>query len=276
VDYEVSNPRGEAVIVRSPMLERVMGLTTIEWTGRTCNCVKGCDPVSRACLNCCAARQAARGMHESHRGLTRLKGGRPVYNGAVRFYPDELEAIYRVQNPAKFFLCLMGDVYHDEITVPQNGLMHNAFVDNPRHTGQFLTKRPHNALARAKHLPWPDNLWLGATVESEKEAFRMKDVVKTPAKIKFISIEPMMSRMGKVLKTMRGVQWVILGGESGPKAEPTPPEWFYEAIDVLLAHPEKPAIFFKQWGAWGEDGIRRSTAQNGNQILGMQWLEFPV
>ncbi len=141
----------------------------------------------------------------------------------------------------------------------------------PQHKYQILTKREKILQIYCSQHTIPDNVWLGVSVESAKTKNRIDYLREIPAKIRFLSVEPLISDVGKL--DLRGIHWVIVGGESGPKARPMQPEW---AINVQRQCIQQGvAFFFKQWGAWGEDGIKRTKKANGRIFLGQEWNEEP-
>jgi protein gp37 len=141
----------------------------------------------------------------------------------------------------------------------------------PQHKYQILTKRETILETYCNLRKMPDNVWLGVSVESAKTKHRIDVLRKISANIRFLSIEPLIADVGKI--DLSGIHWVIVGGESGPKARPMRPEW---ALNVQSQCDQKgTAFFFKQWGTWGEDGVRRSKKANGRVLLGREWNEEP-
>ena len=143
---------------------------------------------------------------------------------------------------------------------------------SPQHIYQVLTKRPENAFSYFSRFYAPDNLWLGVSVEDKKHGLPRIDILReTNVKHRFLSIEPLLEDLGEL--DLFGIDWVIVGGESGANARPMNPEWARSIRDQCLA--QKVPFLFKQWGAWGADGIKRSKSANGRLLDGRMWDEYP-
>ncbi|VAX15948.1 Bacteriophage protein gp37, partial [hydrothermal vent metagenome] len=146
-------------------------------------------------------------------------------------------------------------------------------TNTPQHIYQILTKREDRMLKYLSQRSIPENIWLGVTVEDRKSGLpRIEKLRNLKATIKFLSMEPLLENLGNV--NLSGIDWVIVGGESGPKARPMKPEW---AINIKHECKEQNiAFFFKQWGTWGDDGVRRNKKSNGRLLLGKEWSEYPT
>lgn len=231
--------------------------SSIEWTGSTWNPVTGCTKASPGCLNCYAERMARR-----------LKAmGQPNYRDGfkVSMHPLMLELPLRWKKPQMVFVNSMSDLFHHD--VPEGFILDVFEVMNraPWHTFQVLTKRAERLAQLADKLPWAGNIWMGVSVESEQYKHRIDWLQGTGARIKFISFEPLIRGVGTV--DLTGIDWVIVGGESGPGARPLAPEWVLEVRDQCLSR--KVPFFFKQWG-----GFNKKKA--GRLLEGRVWSELPL
>lgn len=237
----------------------------IEWTEHTWNPTVGCTKISPGCQHCYAEVMAKR--------LQAI--GTPGYeNGfALTVLPDRLDQPLRRSKPTMYFVNSMSDLFHEEIP--------EAFIDQvfgvigqvPHHVFQILTKRSRRMRDYFQHRPVPGHVWLGVTVENQRHGKpRIDDLRQIRAAVKFLSCEPLLEDLGRL--DLVGIDWVIVGGESGPKARPMRPEWV-EAIRRQCADAGA-AFFFKQWGMWGADGVRRSKKANGRMLAGRTWSEYPA
>lgn len=246
-------------------------MSKIEWTDVTWNPAVGCEHISPGCDNCYAAGVASRQMQPAHEGLTI---GRK-WNGTVRTLPDRLDEPLRWKKPRRVFVGSMTDLFHRD--VPDRFLMGvwSTMAQSPQHTFQVLTKRPQRMASFVSALPdWGrelPNVWLGTSIESDQYAWRANHLRNTPAAVRFLSCEPLLGSLPSL--DLTGIDWVIVGGESGPGARPMHPDWVREIRDYCLGTCERcngsgfvgvgsvcdctggytaPSIpfFFKQWGAW--------------------------
>ena len=240
--------------------------TKIEWTEKTWNPVSGCTKVSEACQNCYAAVMANR-----LRGM----GVRGYENGfSVTLHPWELEAPFKWKKPTMVFVCSMGDLFHKDVPFEYIDKVMDVIRFCRQHTFQILTKRAERMAEYFSYIvrPVPINAWLGVTCESAAHYNRVKQLRGIEgATVKFLSCEPLLGDIFDV--NLRGIDWVITGGESGPRARQTNPDWFRNLRDHCRQN-EVP-FFFKQWGAWGEDGVKRSKEKNGRLLDGREWKEWP-
>ncbi|MBN2124518.1 MAG: phage Gp37/Gp68 family protein [Deltaproteobacteria bacterium] len=234
-----------------------MGIKSdIEWTESTWNPVTGCTKISEGCMNCYAERMACR--------LKAMGQVNYVDGFKVRTHENTLSAPLRWRKGRIIFVNSMGDLFHDEVPLRFISSVFKVMCLASQHIFQVLTKRSEN-LARLCHkLPWPDNVWLGVTVESEKYKRRMEDLRRTPAKIKFVSFEPLLGPVNRV--EFRDIDWAIVGGESGPRARPIEVAWVKDIRDQCLK--SHVPFFFKQWG--GKD---RKKA--GRILEGRTWDQMP-
>ncbi len=233
-----------------------MTATPIEWTQATWNPVTGCTKISAGCLNCYAERMASR-----------LKAmGQPNYKNGFKLtcHPHMLDIPKRWRKPRLIFVNSMGDLFHKDVPLQFIQDVFDVIQSTPRHTYQLLTKRSGRLAELSHALPWPKNLWMGVSVESQAETKRIDDLRQVPAEIRFLSIEPLLGPL--VSLDLEGINWVIVGGESGPKARPMREEWALEIKAQCYA--SQVPFFFKQWG-----GVRKKLA--GRQLDGKTWDEMP-
>lgn len=228
----------------------------IEWTESTWNPVTGCSKVSPGCKFCYAERLAFR--------LQRM--GLPQYaNGfEVTLQEHALELPLRWRTPQRIFVNSMSDLFHEKIPA---GYIHRVFDVMRRadwHTFQVLTKRAARLCELAPELVWPQNVWMGVSVESEAYAPRIDDLRATNAAVRFLSLEPLLGPLPSL--DLVGIHWVIVGGESGPGARPMSAEWV-RRIQLQCAAANVP-FFFKQWG-----GVQKKRA--GRLLDGRVWDEHP-
>jgi protein gp37 len=231
--------------------------SSIEWTDSTWNPVTGCTKISSGCTNCYAERMALR-----------LKAmGNPSYcNGfSVTLHEDILDLPLKWKKPQTIFVNSMSDLFHDDIPVEFILRVFDVMHRADWHNYQILTKRSERMLELSRQLSWESNIWMGVTVENSNYTYRIEDLKKTHAKIKFLSLEPLLSPISNL--QLNGIDWVIVGGESGPNARPMKKEW---VIDIKnQCQIEKVPFFFKQWG-----GINKKKA--GRELEGRIWNETPV
>ena len=240
--------------------------TKIEWTDETWNPVTGCTKVSPGCEHCYAERIA-----ERFRGVP----GHPYENGFdLQLRPERLSEPSRWRKPRVVFVCSMADLFHQD--VPDHYLT-EVFVTmqkNRKHIFQVLTKRPHRMLKFLKdEWPWtvPENVWLGVSMEGSGYLWRADVLRLIPASIRFLSIEPLLSKIDDL--DLKGIHWVIVGGESGPDARYMDATW-PRAIRDQCAEAGVP-FFFKQWGAYNEEGFRVGKKAASNVLDGRQHLAVP-
>lgn len=252
----------------------------IEWTDETWNPTVGCSRVSPGCDGCYAIGVAHRAMQPAHAGLTeRLDDGNEGqftdWTGEVRLLPDRLDAPLRWRKPRRVFVDSMSDLFHPEVPEQFVTEVFATMALTPRHTFQVLTKRPQRmaelvsrawdgmSIESPPRVPiyppgetWPlPNAWLGTSVENQRYAdLRIPYLAATPAAVRFLSIEPLLGPVnigpwvGEGPDAPRALDWVIVGGESGPGARPMHPQWVRDLRDQCVA-ADVP-FFFKQWGEW--------------------------
>lgn len=254
-----------------------MAETQIEWTDATWNPVAGCTIMSAGCTNCYAMKMARRlelMKVEKYEGLTRKSGSRTIWTGLVKEDSKALEIPFGWKKPRKIFVNSMSDLFHDSVSEDFILKVWEVMRDTPRHNYQILTKRPDRmakliADVIGHVLP---NVWLGTSVEDYEVVERIEYLRKVPAAIRFISFEPLIGSVGQV--DLSGIDWAIVGGESGTDARPILEEWIDEIHEQCFEY--RTSFFFKQWGAWGSDNKKRSKKANGRQYRGKTWDEMPV
>ena len=240
----------------------------IEWTEMTWNPVAGCSVLSEGCTNCYAMRMAARleAMgNAKYKGLTRKTGGRHKWNGKTRLDYASLDAPRRIKKPALIFVNSMSDLFHENVPLSFiRDVFRTIAETNDRHTYQVLTKRSARLLELSPKLEWPNNLWMGVSVENRDHKYRIDDLRKTGAKVKFLSLEPLLGPLGRT--NLKKIDWVIAGGESGPGARPIELQWVRDIRDQCVN--KHVAFHFKQWG-----GVNKK--KSGRLLDERTWDELP-
>lgn len=210
--------------------------SAIEWTQSTWNPVTGCTKISPGCANCYAERMALR---------LKAMGQRNYRNGfQPTVHPDVIRLPLKWKKPQLIFVNSMSDLFHKEVS---DEFIRDVFSVMERahwHIFQVLTKRSERLAKLADSLPWSENIWMGVSVENDDHIFRIEHLRRTPAAIKFISFEPLLGPIEKA--ELDGIDWVIAGGESGPKARAMKEEWVLQIRDCCT--DEGIEFFFKQWG----------------------------
>lgn len=240
-----------------------MGKSKIEWTEATWNPMTGCNKVSSGCKNCYAETMAKR--------LQAM--GTPGYENGFEFsmMPERLRYPYNVKKSIRFFVNSMSDLFHEEADFGYIDQIFDVMRDTPQHQYQILTKRENRLADYFQNRTAPDNVWLGVTVENQKSKKRIDILRKIKAGVLFLSLEPLLEDLGSL--DLSNIDWAIVGGESGSKARPMDPEW---AINIKKqCDKQEVSFFFKQWGTWGADGVKRSKKNNGRLLQGKEWNEYP-
>lgn len=230
--------------------------TTIEWTETTWNPVTGCTKVSPGCRNCYAERMAKR--------LQAMRQQRYRNGFSVTLQPLALEEPYRWRQPRLVFVNSMSDLFHEEIPLEYIQKVFMVMNTCPQHQFQILTKRSQRLKELHPRLPWTKNIWMGVSVENQDYTFRAEDLRSVPASIRFLSLEPLLGPINRL--DLNGIDWVIVGGESGPHARPMKEEWVKRLRDVCLQ--KGVAFFFKQWG-----GVWKK--RTGRILDGREWNDLP-
>lgn len=234
-------------------------MSKIEWTEKTWNPVTGCDKISPGCKYCYAERMAIRLA-----GRFGYPKDRPF---AVTLHPDRLIQPHEWKNPKMVFVNSMSDLFHPDIPFDFLHEIWSVMSVVNRHTYQILTKRPDDMIQREIFgvIKVLDNVWLGTSIENQEYLWRMEHLKETPAAVRFISFEPLLDSVGEI--DLSDIHWVIVGGESGPRARPMNPDWVREIRDQCIE--QKVPFFFKQWG-----GVRKNNF--GRELDGKIYDEYPV
>lgn len=236
----------------------------IEWTETTWNPTVGCTKLSPGCKNCYAEAMAKR-----------LKAmGTPGYENGFKLtvLPDRLSEPLARKKPTVYFVNSMSDLFHKGVEDSFITKVFDVIQRSPQHTFQVLTKRADRMAVFFRNRKVPSNAWLGVSVEDKKYGVPRIDALRqVDARIRFLSVEPLLQDVGTL--NLTDIHWVIVGGESGPKARPMKLEWV-ESIRQQC-EDQGAQFFFKQWGGWGVDGKRRSKKANGRLLGGRTWDDMP-
>jgi len=234
----------------------VSSMSKIEWTEATWNPVSGCSKVSSGCLNCYAERMAYRLQ----------KMGNPNYRNGfdVALHPHLLEAPLSWKRSRLVFVNSMSDLFHEEVSVEFIQQVFETMRRAHWHTFQVLTKRSERLVDLAPSLAWPSNVWMGVSVENSDVVERIDHLRKVGSAVRFLSLEPLLGPLPDL--NLRGIHWVIVGGESGPGARLMEPSWVSD-IKEQCENSHVP-FFFKQWG-----GVFKK--RNGRKLEGKTWDELP-
>lgn len=231
--------------------------SNIEWTESTWNPLTGCTKVSPGCKHCYAERMALR--------LQAM--GQPNYVNGFKLTMHErmLEVPLRWKKPRMIFVSSMSDLFHQDAPLEFIQKVFKVMRRTSWHTFQVLTKRSRRLLELDPEINWPANVWMGVSVENKDYTFRIDHLRQTGALVKFLSLEPLLGPLADL--DLHGINWVIVGGESGPGARPLAKEWVVDIKDQCLA--AHVPFFFKQWG-----GVKRK--RNGRVLQGRTWDEMPA
>jgi len=228
----------------------------IEWTEATWNPVTGCDKVSPGCAHCYAERMAKR--------LRGMGQANYAHGFELTLQPKMLDLPLRWRRPRRIFVNSMSDMFHPDVPLP---FIRSAFDVMRRadwHEYQILTKRSERLLELDRKIPWAPHIWMGVSVENARFVHRIDHLRATGARVKFLSLEPLLGPLRSL--DLRGIHWVIVGGESGPRARPMERAWVMEILEQCRA--AGVAFFFKQWG-----GVFKS--RTGRDLEGRTWDEMP-
>jgi protein gp37 len=230
--------------------------SAIEWTEATWNPLTGCTKVSPGCKFCYSERLAWR--------LQAM--GRKHYEDGfnLTLHEDSIEIPLRWKKPMRVFVNSMSDLFQESVSCEFIARVFKVMVEARQHQFQILTKRANRLLELSPDLHWTDNVWMGVSVEDEDHTFRIDQLRKTGARVKFLSLEPLLGPLRNL--DLREIDWVIVGGESGPGARPMHPSWPIEIRDQC--RKARVPFFFKQWG-----GVNKK--RTGRLLGGRTWDEFP-
>lgn len=240
-----------------------MAETKIKWTDKTWNPVTGCTKKSEGCAHCYAEVMARR-----------LKGmGQVKYRNAFKLtiHPEDLNEPRKWTKGHNIFVCSMVDLFHEEVPFEFVDKVIEVIRDTPQHRYQILTKRAERMREYFSAHDVPTNAWLGVTVEVQKSKFRIDCLRELDATVRFLSCEPLLEDLGEM--NLEGIDWVIVGGESGVKARPMQESWVLNIMSQAKAF--KSAFFFKQWETWGQDGIKRNKRANDKLLQGKVVQNMP-
>ena len=232
-------------------------LSDIEWTEATWNPLTGCSKISPGCKNCYAEKLSYRlqkmGQYNYRNGFN------------LTFHDHALEIPLKWKKPKIIFVNSMSDLFHKKVPVSFIKKVFEVMNNSPQHHFQVLTKRAERLEEIASQLKWTQNIWMGVSVENKDYKFRINHLLKTSAHIKFLSLEPLLGQLSNI--KLKGIDWVIVGGESGPKARMMNREWVEQIQDQCVK--KKVPFFFKQWG-----GVRKH--KTGRTLKGRVWNEMPT
>jgi len=240
-----------------------MKTTKIEWTDKTWNPITGCTKKSMGCAHCYAEVMSRR---LKAMGLEKYSNG---FN--LTLHPENLDEPKQWSKSHNIFVCSMSDLFHEEVPFDFIDKIMEVIKSTPQHRYQILTKRAERMAEYFLNHSIPDNVWLGTTVECKSSLYRIDCLRKIPASVSFLSCEPLLEDLGEM--NLTDIDWVIVGGESGPKARPMQPSW----VTNIMKQVEEAgsAFFFKQWGTWGSDGIKRDKHKNGKLLNGKIIQQMP-
>ena len=233
-----------------------MATSRIEWTDKTWNPTTGCTKISPGCRFCYAERMAIR---------LQAMGVEKYANAFdVTLHADALTLPLRWRQPRTVFVDSMSDLFHEQVPASFVRQVFSVMRDANQHRFQVLTKRSERLLALSPELDWMPNIWMGVSVEDNAHVCRIHDLRRTGAQVKFLSLEPLLGRVADL--DLDGIDWVIVGGESGPGSRPMEDVWVREIRDMCCA--ANVPFFFKQWGGT----VKKRT---GRMLDGRAWDEMP-
>ncbi|MBZ0256296.1 phage Gp37/Gp68 family protein [bacterium] len=230
--------------------------TRIEWTEYTWNPITGCSKISPGCKHCYAERMAKR--------LKAMNQPRYSNGFALTLQPEALDAPLRWKKPSIIFVNSMSDMFHKNVPLSYIQEIFEVMGKASQHTFQILTKRSNRLLDLSSKLEWRKNIWIGVSVENEKYINRIYDLENVNANVRFLSLEPLLGPLNNI--PLEKIDWVIVGGESGPGARPMQPQWCRSIRDQCNEH--QVPFFFKQWG-----GVNKK--KNGRLLDGRTWDDLP-
>jgi protein gp37 len=231
--------------------------SAIEWTNATWNPITGCDKVSPGCAHCYAETFA-----ERFRGVP----GHPYEQGFdMRFWPERIDLPLTWRKPKMIFVNSMSDLFHERVPLDYIAQVFETMQRATWHTFQVLTKRHERLADLAQSLPWPENVWVGVSIENKRWALRADYLRSVPAAVRFISAEPLLGKLEGL--DLTDIDWLIAGGESGPRYRPVNVEWIRDLRDRCAE--QHVAFFFKQWGG-------RTSKARGRVLDDREWSEWPT
>lgn len=240
-----------------------MKTTKIEWTDKTWNPITGCTKKSTGCIHCYAEVMARR---LKAMGLDKYRNG-----FILTLHEDALEEPMKWKRSHNIFVCSMSDIFHENVPFDFIDKIMNTIKLTPQHRYQILTKRSERMEEYFKTREIPQNVWLGVTVECQSSKKRIDHLRNLNSIVKFLSCEPLIEDLGDL--NLEGIDWIIVGGESGPNARPMQLEWVINIKKQV--EQQNAAFFFKQWGTWGSDGVKRNKHANGKLLQGKVIQQMP-
>ncbi|RQE02393.1 MULTISPECIES: phage Gp37/Gp68 family protein [Prevotella] len=240
-----------------------MKTTKIEWTDKTWNPITGCTKYSAGCAHCYAETMSRR-LHAM--GVAKYQR-----EFELTLHEDNLQEPLSWRKAHNIFVCSMSDLFHEKVPFEFIDKVMATIRQTPQHRYQILTKRAERMAEYFETRAVPENVWVGVTVEAESSKQRIDCLRQIPASVHFLSCEPLLESLGQI--DLKGIEWVIVGGESGPQARPMKEEW---VLDIMQqCERQGAAFFFKQWGTWGRDGVKRNKHANGKLLNGRVRQEMP-
>lgn len=282
----IASGRGQALDIP---LRSAAQTTGIEWTNSTWNPMVGCSIHTAGCKNCYAMAQAAKINAKHYEGVVKWVGKgmdtKTVWTGLINQAPPHiLNKPRTIKGEAMIFVNSMSDFFHEDMVYQYQLDAMKVMEETPQHVYQILTKRPENIMKFVEQYGYefPRNVWVGSTMEREDYTDRINVLRTVPAHVKFLSIEPLIGPPGDLL--LDGIDWVIIGGESGPDSRPMKYEWVRSAIDQCVA--QGVPVFFKQWGIpennpifaeGGRSAVNKQdpTGKGGSLVDGVHYKDFP-
>lgn len=240
-----------------------MKTTKIEWTDKTWNPITGCSKKSTGCQHCYAEVMARR---------LKAMGQAKYANGfQITLHERCLSEPTGWKGSHNIFVCSMSDLFHEDVPFEFIDKVFDIINRTPQHRYQVLTKRAERMAEYFATRNIPQNVWLGVTVEAKSSRFRIDYLRTLDAAVKFLSFEPLVEDLGEL--DLDGIDWIIVGGESGPQARPMKEDWVLHIQRQV--ENQKSIFFFKQWGTWGADGVKRNKHANGKLLKGEIVQEMP-
>jgi protein gp37 len=234
-----------------------MANSKIEWTQATWNPITGCTKISEGCKHCYAERMSKR---LKSMGLKKYRG-----EFSLTLHDDALDIPLHWRNPKYVFVNSMSDLFHEEVPIDFIQKVFTVMGEATWHQFQVLTKRSSRLLELDRQVQWPSNVWMGVSVENQDNIFRIEHLMHSHAVIKFLSLEPLLGPLSNL--NLAGIDWVIVGGESGPGARVMREEWVINIQNQCLS--KQIPFFFKQWG-----GVNKK--KRGRKLQGKYWNQLPT
>lgn len=238
--------------------------TKIEWTDKTWNPITGCTKISQGCAHCYAEVMTRR---LNAMGLPKYAEG-----FKVSLHEECITEPLEWKKPHTIFVCSMSDIFHKDVPFEFVDRVMATIKQTPQHRYQILTKRAERMLEYFSTREIPQNVWLGVTVEAQSSKNRIECLKQLDAPVRFLSCEPLLEDLGSL--DLHNIDWVIVGGESGLSARPMKEEWVLSIKQQ--SENQGSAFFFKQWGTWGSDGVKRNKHKNGKLLKGKVFQAMPA